>query len=382
MKEYIKFLTKYLLVPITLIIFGACEEEQHVTDNHTIVATLSNSNTINELPISDDDAVFSSTLEVTTAPENGKTIEKIDLFVAFNDITNEGTDNSTENVLVESISSSVILNKINDGFRPEFDYMLSKKDMIATAGISDSDVDGGDTFLITFSVILNNGISHSHTITSTIVCPPTSGSGLETLTLLLEDEFNDGWDGASIDLVIDGESTNYTINGGEHGKRFEVNIPSDYESVELIYNPGSYETEHRFYLFTLDGVVLAKVDGNKPIPDAQVINFCILTKNCTNMPTPGTWILDMQDIFGDGWDGASLDITIDGVVTSYVLNGDEIQYTFDVPSGSTELSVFFNEVSLYEGERSYQLTSSSGSLVIDSKNWIVPGEQLLDFCAF
>ena len=81
----------------------------------------------------------------------------------------------------------------------------------------------------------------------------------------------------------------------------------------------------------------------------------------------GDWILDMQDSWGDGWNGASVTFEVDGVGTdydldSYTVNDETGSVTITVPSGTTTLKFFFNPGS-YDEEVTFQISAPNGKPV-------------------
>lgn len=97
-------------------------------------------------------------------------------------------------------------------------------------------------------------------------------------------------------------------------------------------------------------------------------------------PTPGTWSIEMQDSFGDGWNGASLDVTIDGTTTQYTFTtGSTASFTFDVPSGAEVISIIFTS-GAFDEEVTAQVTSANGNVVVDLQPSPAAGVELLDYC--
>lgn len=98
-------------------------------------------------------------------------------------------------------------------------------------------------------------------------------------------------------------------------------------------------------------------------------------------PTPGEWTIDMQDSYGDGWNGASLVVTLDGEETSYLLDdGSSGSATFTVPEGSEALQIVFMSGS-WDEEITFQVTSASGTTVLDMGPTPEPaGLALFDYC--
>jgi len=85
-------------------------------------------------------------------------------------------------------------------------------------------------------------------------------------SLDLEDTFGDGWDGASLDVSINGVVTNYTIAAGSNaGYNFTLN---DGDVLEITYNSGNYESEHIYTLTDCNGV---QVFGDGPNPTTGLV---------------------------------------------------------------------------------------------------------------
>ncbi|MGB5609297.1 hypothetical protein [Eudoraea sp.] len=82
----------------------------------------------------------------------------------------------------------------------------------------------------------------------------------------------------------------------------------------------------------------------------------------TDVETAGTWVANLQDSYGDGWDGAFLTFSIDGSTTAYTISADqgfEAIYDIDVPAGVLEI---FYTSGNFEGEHSFSLFSPDGAL--------------------
>lgn len=95
----------------------------------------------------------------------------------------------------------------------------------------------------------------------------------------------------------------------------------------------------------------------------QAFNFVVLIKCApiTDATVGGTWIANLQDSYGDGWDGAFLTFEIDGSGTDYTVSGGqgfEAIYEIDVPDGA-ELIISYTSGS-FEGEHTFDLTSPDG----------------------
>lgn len=104
--------------------------------------------------------------------------------------------------------------------------------------------------------------------------------------------------------------------------------------------------------------------------------------NCIPVtPVTGDYQLELADSFGDGWDGAFITVTIDGVDTQYTIdNGSTASFTINVPDGTTEL-VFTYTPGNFEEEHSFELFAPSGELAASGGPGITPGEIVLNICS-
>ena len=98
------------------------------------------------------------------------------------------------------------------------------------------------------------------------------------------------------------------------------------------------------------------------------------------VPTSGTWTINFQDSFGDGWNDAALLVTIDGEATSYTLDaGSAGSATFEVPTGAQEISIVFVS-GAFDEEVTAQVISANGNTVVDLEPSPAAAAELLDYC--
>lgn len=88
------------------------------------------------------------------------------------------------------------------------------------------------------------------------------------------------------------------------------------------------------------------------------------TMDVTVFGTPCTWTVEMVDAYGDGWNGASLSFSYDGVPGGDIAleDGASGTETIDIPNGS-EVEVTFNTGS-WDSEITYEIYDANGDLVI------------------
>lgn len=111
-------------------------------------------------------------------------------------------------------------------------------------------------------------------------------------------------------------------------------------------------------------------------------------------PITGTYVIDMVDNYGDGWQGSAVKVTIDGVATSYSIPdlwsaglgggvGDPLytnaQETVVVPPGTASLT-FEYVAGSYPGECEFTITNPSGFVGIAAGPAPVAGVLALNLC--
>lgn len=98
-------------------------------------------------------------------------------------------------------------------------------------------------------------------------------------------------------------------------------------------------------------------------------------------PSAGEWTIEMQDAYGDGWNGASLEVSVDGTdIGSFTIeDGAAAIATFEVPDGAEELVISFVS-GAWDSEVSFQIYSAEGNLKADVTPSPVAGPQALNYC--
>lgn len=84
---------------------------------------------------------------------------------------------------------------------------------------------------------------------------------------------------------------------------------------------------------------------------------------CFKVPEPGDWILEMEDVYGDGWNGGVITVSIDGVETDYAASGSTTTATITIPDGTSRL-LFTYTAGDWEGENLYTFTDPNGVVVL------------------
>ncbi len=75
------------------------------------------------------------------------------------------------------------------------------------------------------------------------------------------------------------------------------------------------------------------------------------------------YILSLEDTFGDGWNGNTITITINGVSTDYtIITGSTFVVNLSVPTGAT-IAYTFNAIGAFIGECSFEVIDSDANIV-------------------
>ena len=96
---------------------------------------------------------------------------------------------------------------------------------------------------------------------------------------------------------------------------------------------------------------------NSPYQYNKIIK-CIPTA-----PVAGEYTLVMNDSYGDGWNGASLTVTIDGTATDYSVTsaqGASNTETFTVPEGTSTFTIAYNS-GAWDSEVTYTISHDNGA---------------------
>lgn len=174
-------------------------------------------------------------------------------------------------------------------------------------------------------------------------------------------------------------------------------------AVSVFNNPAVPERDaaHRFYweddlrlrweFTTDDGRVFKKwgvsVCTEFPNSDCQV-DFTVVCAESIQKPA-GTWVFDMVDVYGDGWQNGKILVYVDGVKVDEIFIPDSynpasnpdiasLQDTFTFTTG-TSLE-FRWSVDDYQSETQFKITSPSGNIVADYKAGPPAGKIKLDLC--
>ena len=166
------------------------------------------------------------------------------------------------------------------------------------------------------------------------------------LKLSMYDSFGDGWEGATIDLDINGTTTSYTV--ATDSVIVDFLLPRG-DLLELTYNGGGGNFDNTYNIETSNGEVIFE-DGTNPFQGLAFSYTCptliegpLLSVFDTLCPIT----VDMFDSFGNGWNGCNLifagvpgntTLTTGGAATEVVLSPLEYSITYDIGALNSEVS--------------------------------------------
>ncbi|MEP0303126.1 MAG: hypothetical protein ABJD98_08355 [Maribacter dokdonensis] len=217
--------------------------------------------------------------------EDGDLLEKVDLYISFEDNTEANGDSTVDEILIETFLPA----DFTDGEfgLPRASYETTLANALSQLGLVEGDFDGGDAIQFRLILTLTDGRTFTNddstgTITGSffnapyfyapiIKCiPPAPVAG--EYTIEMEDSYGDGWNGASIDVVIDGVETSYTLDSGTAGSQ-TFTVPEGTAEFTLAFSSGDWDGEITYEIIAPTGE-LALSDGPTPAVGVQTLNIC------------------------------------------------------------------------------------------------------------
>ncbi|WKN29672.1 hypothetical protein PZB74_11915 [Porifericola rhodea] len=138
----------------------------------------------------------------------------------------------------------------------------------------------------------------------------------------------------------------------------------------------------RWILYTTDGLVF---DSWSPsvcteLPGANCEVSWILECGQIIKEPAQDYTISMADSYGDGWNGAAINVVIDDVTTSYTLDaGSSGTTVVTVPEGTTSLAFEFVSGD-YDSEVTYSITTEKGNTIASGGPAPPAGKITLDLC--
>jgi len=262
----------------------ACQESDNAIDaifdgttRGAIIRTVSlNSGEFNSYDLN---SAFDVDIEVQDV-EKGGLMEKVNVYLGFKG--------------VEVLAKTLTPNNFTTGPAglPRTNIRITLAEAIATLGLSSSQYTGGDALPVRLELVLIDGrvfssddaagtlqgsyFSSPFKYNTVIKCIPNSAvPGIYTISMV--DSYGDGWNGASVDVTIDGTTTSYTIDDGATATHV-VTIPAGASTMSFAYTNGSWDSEASYVItYTkLDGTSqqTALTDGPSSAGGTKVLSVC------------------------------------------------------------------------------------------------------------
>ncbi|WP_416440157.1 hypothetical protein ACH3O9_10495 [Leeuwenhoekiella sp. A16] len=167
---------------------------------------------------------------------------------------------------------------------------------------------------------------------------------------------------------------------------FETSLSAAAAAVGL--SPGEYSGgdtfTYRLVLNLTDGRSFTNTDASGTISGGSFFTSpysYLVGVNCTpTSPIAGDYSVTIEDSYGDGWNGASITVEIDGVTTDYTLDdGASGSFDFTVPEGTSTFSMTFNSGD-WDSEVTFQIFAPNGKIAADAGPSPEIGEIALSIC--
>jgi len=262
----------------------ACQESDNAIDaifdgttRGAIIRTVSlNSGEFNSYDLN---SAFDVDIEVQDV-EKGGLMEKVNVYLGF-----KGS---------EVLAKTLTPNDFTTGPAglPRTNIRITLAEAVATLGLSSSQYTGGDALPVRLELVLIDGrvfsskdaagtlqgsyFASPFKYNTVIKCIPNSAvPGIYTISMV--DSYGDGWNGASVDVTIDGTTTSYTIDDGATATHV-VTIPAGASTMSFAYTNGAWDSEASYVItYTkLDGTSeqTALTDGPSSAGGTKILSVC------------------------------------------------------------------------------------------------------------
>ncbi|MET1260381.1 MAG: hypothetical protein HRT65_01225 [Flavobacteriaceae bacterium] len=284
-----KSIKNYVMMAVGILVVSCSSDDKlidTVDDSVERGLVLRTVNTISSsYNIFDTTSEWGVTLEVQDA-EGGTLLSEVRVFVAFNDQSTLGGDQSTAETAIATLDPATFTT--GPFGLPRTDLTVSFSDALAATGIAFADIEGGDQFNFRLEAELTDGrvftnnangtvlggsfFSSPFAYVSTVVCPPTVPTAGDW-TIDFQDSFGDGWNDAALVVTIDGEATSYTLDDGSAGS-VTFNVPDGAQEISIVFTSGAFDEEVSAQVTSANGNVVVDISPN-PTADAELLDYCL-----------------------------------------------------------------------------------------------------------
>lgn len=412
-----KKINLYTIAIMCLALSISCESDDKVVDE--VLGTFTSGAVLRTL---DSDGSFDmfrteNTFSVTVEEqdeENGDLIDRVDITVDFIDNNKDGVTGDDTNLGVSFATLSAADFSIGDRGLPSADFAYTMQEALTALGVDLDQVLPGDRIAINLELFFTDGRSFKADDAAVTVTGGSFFSSPFMYSLLIDDGIEFDYEVTTSDeldlsegainenyqasISIDDESegsllqtlniyrTLRDLTIGEDGTNLteEEALFDTFEIADLTLEEGTRTLELDYTIAELlgDNVALTDLAVGDDIQlryeiittDGRIVTtdendteyfYSIVTSECVQLnadaPFAGEYTINMTDLYGDGWDGAFLSVTInDGETQTFTVEtGDSATGTFTVPAGSTSLVVTYTN-GAWEDEHVYQIIDPNG----------------------
>lgn len=186
----------------------------------------------------------------------------------------------------------------------------------------------------------------------------------------LERETADGIDNPEVEVFEEIFLSNVPsseFSKAENGKfnaDISLNIGDVMEGIgittEYIYGGDIFLMRLALKVTTGDVIYTSNNVGSKIKGSSAFLSPFRYSTSVVCAPPAGTWTIEMEDSYGDGWNGAKIVVNLNGEETDYTITeGSSGSGTVEVPEGSSAL-VFTFVSGDWDSEVTFNITSPSG----------------------
>ena len=287
--KIISKISSYIIGASALLLVSSCDDDggkviDEVFSSTTRGAVLRTLESHGVYDRFDTSSVFGFTFEEQDY-EGGALMEKVDLCISFEDNTEDNGDSTVDEILIQTYTPEDFTE--GDFGLPVASYESTLANALSLLGLEEGDFDGGDAIQYRLVLTLTDGRTFSNddstgTITGSffnapffygpvIKCiPPAPVPGEYTIDLV--DSYGDGWNGASIDIVIDGVESSFTLDDGSSGTE-TFTVPDGTTEFTLEFVSGSFDSEITYEITAPTGET-AIADGPTPAVGTITLNIC------------------------------------------------------------------------------------------------------------
>jgi len=413
MKKISKFILSFALVAAVL---SGCDDGDalvdQIVDDTTRGAILRTRANTGSFDIFRTDDTFSLTIEEQDQ-ENGDLLDRVEIALSFTDNNDGNGDDSVASVLFRTLEKGDF--SLSERGLPEATTSFTLAEALAGLGLTLPQVLPGDAITANLTLFLTDGRTFSRADASGNVTGGSFFASPYRYTLTLGDgiDFEISDNNPNVFDVTEGAmaedySVSISIDDDAEGALVEtLNVYRAFNDNTTAAGPDLSEDEALFSTFTVADLTLT-MDGARTLDlvitpaellgmtlteadvafgDNFTIRYELLTAdgrsvttttadteyfdlidtfNCVQLnadaPFPGEYTINLTDIYGDGWDGAFIEVTIDGGTPEQftIPTGDSATHTFTVPEGAMTLLVTYTN-GQWEDEHVYEILDPNGN---------------------